>query len=147
MGKDVKKVLVKHTLTEEDRARLADSMSDLVQMKRVAEESKKESAKRFTAEISELDNQISDKANIVKQGYVDRKVDCEVIPDYQSQKFFFHRVDNGELVKTQKMTQDEAQKRLPFPGTDSGGIVGGELNLSDDEIADAIIANDEADAK
>lgn len=141
-----RKVLVKHKLTKEDKSRLADEVSDLIRQKRIAEEDKKDSAAKFTAIIKGFDVEIVEKATVIHDGVEKRNVECYVVADYRSQRFFYHRVDNDELVKTVTMTQDEAQRKLPFPAENRDDVVGGELNMSDDEITDAVMDMGEAES-
>ena len=104
----------KNRLPVIQEADLADKVAKLIRRKLLIEDEKKETAKALNDQIKSLDERIAEKAEVINQGYDERNVDVYLVRDYRSQKVFYYRVDNEELVKTRTMDQFELQQSFPL---------------------------------
>src|SRR5260221_1997707 len=65
------------------------------------------------AEVAAIDAVIAKNAVLVNSEKEFRLVECQVGYDFQTAKKTFTRLDNGEIVRTETITNDERQQMMP----------------------------------
>lgn len=105
-------------LTPEEKADIADQLTERIGRKDWLEDAKKVAAKKYAAQIEEVVAEINDLSNKIRAGEELRSVKCEIryddpLPGHKST----YRLDTGARIASELMSEDELQGEL-FPGED-----------------------------
>lgn len=102
-------------LTPEEKADVADQLTERIGRKDWLEDAKKVAAKKYAAQIEEVVAEINDLSNKIRAGEELRAVKCEIryddpLPGHKST----YRLDTGARIASELMSEDELQQEL-FP--------------------------------
>lgn len=111
-------ILVKHDLTEEDRAEYSDTMAAYVERIEDLDEDKKSYTANMNKQIKDVQAELSTVAEHVRRGWIEKKVDCYLVFDYPKGKVRYYRLLTGEFVQIRDIKQNEAQGTFDFEGGD-----------------------------
>lgn len=105
-------------LTPEEKADIADQLTERIGRKDWLEDAKKVAAKKYAAQIEEVVAEINDLSNKIRAGEELRPVKCELryddpVPGHKTT----YRLDTGAKICSEIMSDDELQGEL-FPGED-----------------------------
>ena len=114
-------------LTPDEKAELADQLSERIGRNDWPEDAKKVATKKYAAQIEETVAEINDLSNKIRSGEELRPVKCEIrfddpIPGYKTT----YRLDTGKKVSSELMSASDMQPDL-IPNEDD----------EDDESAEA----------
>jgi hypothetical protein len=102
----------KYSFTKEEIDEMSAEMARLVSDLETAEDEKKAVMSDFKGKIDSLTATIRQAAGEINNGYEMRNIKCEVIRDHEKGKIMHMRTDNGEIVRTKKMTDDDRQMEI-----------------------------------
>lgn len=114
----VENVLIKHDLTEEDRAEYSDTMAIHVERIEDLEEDKKSYTANANRQIKDVQAELSKVAEFVRRGWVERHIDCYLVFDFPRGKVRYYRIDSDEFVQIRDIKPHEAQRQFDFEGGD-----------------------------
>ena len=102
-------------LTPEEKADVADQLTERIGRKDWLEDAKKVAAKKYAAQIEEVVAEINELSNKIRAGEELRAVKCEIryddpLPGHKST----YRLDTGARIASELMSEDELQQEL-FP--------------------------------
>ncbi|NTW67218.1 MAG: hypothetical protein HGB21_13080 [Nitrospirae bacterium] len=101
-------------LTDAERIGHGTDMSTLTLEINELEEQKKSVMADYKARIDGKGADARRIAQILKQGYELREVDCEELRDYETRTVTVVRLDTGEMVSSRGMTIEEMQEAMGF---------------------------------
>ncbi|MBQ9502876.1 MAG: hypothetical protein IJU70_12015 [Lentisphaeria bacterium] len=129
-------------LTPEEKAELAEKLTERIDHKDCLEDAKRASQKRYAAQIEEAVAEINELSIKIRSGAEMRLVDCETRYNDPQEGFkTTYRLDTGAKVNSELMTDADMQEEL-FPAEENQD--GGPAEKADE--ADPAPA-DEAEAK
>lgn len=145
MGKTkntTKDLIVK--LTSEEKAELANQLTERISRKDWLEDAKKVVMKKYAAQIEETVAEINDLSSKIRAGEELRPVKCEIrfddpVPGHKST----YRLDTGAKVSSELMTDSEMQDDL-FPEEETEN---GETEEKPDETETEDIAEENAESE
>ena len=120
-------------LTSEEKAELADQLTERISRKDYLEDAKRVMAKKYAAQIEETVAEINDISMKIRSGEELRPVACEIryddpVPGYKTT----YRIDTGAKIGSELMTEADLQGEL-FP--EDGEEADGEAPETDAESA------------
>lgn len=133
MGKKPKQItldlIVK--LTMEEKATMAEQLTERINRKDHLEDAKKVASKRYSAQIEETIAEINDLSTKIRSGEELRPVSCEIRYDdpVDGQKSTY-RLDTGARISSELMTESEMQEDL-FPEDEEGETADGDAEGED----------------
>lgn len=105
-------LLVEDPLTETELRDSAEKLSELIGNAEELEDEKKQTVADLNLKIKEIEAEASDLAQVVRQGYQVRPVECEIVYDYPRKVKRYYRIDNQDLVETRNLSAAELQGNL-----------------------------------
>lgn len=106
---------VRHEFTDEQKLRLADSITSAVARLKSAQDAKKLADAQFKEQIDEQLVNIVQFSQLYRDGGEDRPTDCKILwntPNVGEKTFV--RLDTGEELLVEAMTMDERQEEIAF---------------------------------
>lgn len=107
---------LKYVFTEDEKREIASSLAENVNNLQRVEEEKKAVMSDFKSQIDGLSAKTNNLATKLSNGYEFRHIECTVTPNLENKEWVTVRNDTGEVVNTRKMTSEDLQNDLPFPG-------------------------------
>lgn len=119
------------TLFIDARIRLSDAEIDKAVSELVSamedREGKKEQLKQYrdliNGEIKVIDDIIRKRADAVRTGFEDRKVEVYRVVDARARKIFYYRLETDELVKSETAKEDDLQRKIDDNQDDAGEAI------------------------
>lgn len=106
---------VKHTFDNGELLTMADAITESVQRLAEVKKAKADADASFKDEMEQQTGTITKLSGMYRRGYEFRDADCKVLynmPEVGEKTFV--RIDTGEEVGTDNMTDDEKQETLPL---------------------------------
>ena len=103
---------IEYKLTPDEKAQLSTEIMDMLADMEDLEQEKKDSNATFNAKINMLKENINAQAQIHRQGWEPRTVECDVVMDYKGHKVVYLYAGTDNEAATRKMTPDEFQMPL-----------------------------------
>ena len=122
MSGTIDEIMVDVLLTDEEKARFAEALSDLVVKMESLETEKKGYDAMMNAKIKEIEAEARGVAAVVSSGVQEKLVECEIHFDNFHKEAVYQSLETGEIVRTRPMTKEEMQRTLPFLGKKSKPI-------------------------
>ena len=113
MGKVVKDIRV--ALSGEELAKLATEMSENIMRCEAIEEQKRIVTADLTSALKNEKKAYRAKAKAYRDGHEYRPVDCEEVPNFETNIVAVKRMDTGEILETRAMRAEERQTAIEFP--------------------------------
>lgn len=107
------KEYLKYTFSEMEKRDIAQEMARNIQQKEAKEDEKKAIVAQFKAELESIQRDVNQASQRLTNGYEHKNIDCEMWFHSPTEGFCqIFRIDNLEMVRERKMTQDELQLAL-----------------------------------
>lgn len=117
------KIVIKADLTVDEKSGMCENISRIVGEIENLEEEKKLFTQNVNATIKEKEAQISEVAEKVRRGWIEKQMECEVVSDFVRMTKRYYRIDTGELVETIRIKPEDAQMEIDFQGNAFDGVV------------------------
>lgn len=101
-------------LTEQELLECGELMTKAMIDKAIKETEFERAKKTHKSLIQQFDDSIADLCALVSNKMQRRLVNCEIRHDYPAGVKHFFRVDNGEIVKSEVLTEEDRQEDLPL---------------------------------
>lgn len=101
-------------LTDQERLQLGQDMAAAQSKAEQAERDKKAADEAFKGQIEAAYADVSDVAQKLRFGKVDRLVSCQIVSDYRLGHIRVVRMDDGTEVESRAMTSAERQMGMGF---------------------------------
>lgn len=113
VARGVKRKTVQRTLrcdlTHEEQRIKGLEMAEALSSMRDVEKAKADANKGYDEDIKSHKGRAAGLAQILRQGWETRGVECELVLDYQTSKVLVRRKDTKETVEERAMTEEERQ--------------------------------------
>lgn len=129
-------VNVKHIYSEEEVNEKALEQSKIIIQLTKLKNEKASIMKKFAAEISKLEEELNNEANLIAQGYEYVDKECSVIHNFKEKKVYFMSLrEEGVMIKSRDMEKQDFQYQLfveALPGEWAPKSVAPEVNTLED---------------
>lgn len=106
---------VKHTFDNGELLTMADAITESVQRLAEVKKAKADADASFKDEMEQQTGTITKLSGMYRRGYEFRDHDCKVLYNMPEEgEKTFVRIDTGEEVSTDNMTEEEKQETLPL---------------------------------
>jgi hypothetical protein len=110
---------IKHTLEESDKMKYGKYLAEKIAERDQITLEKKESMSEFKSRLDNVMTDINGFSEALNSGFEMREVKCEVFFNLPSPgKKTIVRMDTGEEIGIESMTEEEKQEELPFNDED-----------------------------
>ena len=106
------KEYLRYTFSEDEKKGLSVDLVNCIRKKTGLENELKTISQQYKADVQGQESMIQSVTNKLDAGYEMRTVDCEWRYDFEVGEKSLWRMDTGEMVRQDKITQDEAQGAL-----------------------------------
>ncbi len=106
------KEYLRYTFTEDEKKGLSGDLVNCIRKKTGLENELKTIGQQYKADIQAQESSIQSLTNKLDAGYEMRTVDCEWRYVFELGQKNLWRLDTGELIRTDIITQDETQGQL-----------------------------------
>lgn len=89
-----------------------EKLADLLREIGVLDEEKKLESKKYSDKIKEKEIEANEVADAIRSGQEDRDVEIERRPDYTKEVVEVIRLDTGEIIASEPMTDEDRQLNL-----------------------------------
>ncbi len=102
-------------LTDPEKIRLGEGLARLLEEMGEVEDEQKATATKFKAQLEGIDSAVTKTRKILSAGYEYRWIDCRVLYNKPaSRQKTLIRLDTGEEVRIEDMSEEECQENLPL---------------------------------
>lgn len=108
----VEDIKVEVSLTDEQKARMAEELSSMVGRMEKLEADKKAFDAGINSQLKMIEAESRDLAEVIRVGTTEENIRAEVWLDPESRTAEYRREENGEVVKVREMTKEELQRPL-----------------------------------
>ena len=111
---EIVQVSAKYIFNDDERAELSSNMADKQLEKENLESEKQSVNKDFGQRIGGAEQEISSLAQYLRQGYKMKIYEAKVNLNFGLGRREYINVATGEILKTEPLTEDDKQARLPL---------------------------------
>ena len=109
---EIKSHICKYVFTENEKKEIGEKMALMVNELKNTQNTKKAVMSDFKSQIDTAEANIIQYATKLNNGYEMRSIDCKITADYEHNRWLYVRQDNGEIVREERMSADDRQRRL-----------------------------------